>query len=183
VEVHQLGNDIEEPQASIIIPLFGRIDFVEHQLIEFSRDDWIISNAEIIYVLDDPKIVDSFAELTHSWHRLYKVPFKWIWGGTNRGFSAANNLGVEHSCAPVLTFLNSDAFPQNPGWLQNLIEELETNPNFGAVAPRLVYGDGSIQHVGISFVRREDLGIWINHHPQMGLDSALDNNIFNNRGC
>ena len=174
VEVHQLGTPVAQPQASVIVPLYGRLDFVEHQLIEFSRDPWISAHAEIVYVLDDPKLVEPFAQQAPAWHRLYRLPFKWVWGSTNRGFSGANNLGAANSRAPLLVFLNSDAFPQQPGWLQTLISELQGNPSVGAVAPRLVFGDGSIQHAGMAFVRRDEWGVWINHHPRMGLAPSLD---------
>ena len=174
VEVHQLGQPVEHPQASLIVPLYGRLDFVEHQLIEFSRDPWISAHAEVVYVLDDARLVEPFAHQAHTWHRLYRLPFKWVWGGTNRGFSGANNLGAANSRAPLLAFLNSDAFPQQPGWLQTLIAELHGNPGFGAVAPRLVFADGSIQHAGMEFARRDEWGIWINHHPRMGLAASLD---------
>lgn len=174
VDVHPLGEPVARPQASIIVPLYGRMDFVEHQLIEFARDPWIRAHAEVVYVLDDPRLVEPFARQAPIWHRLYRVPFKWVWGGTNRGFSGANNLGAAHSRAPVLAFLNSDAFPQEPGWLQALIAELHGNPSFGAVAPRLTFGDGSIQHAGMAFARRDEWGIWINHHPCMGLAPSLD---------
>jgi O-antigen biosynthesis protein len=174
VEVQQLGQAIAHPKASIVIPLYGRMDFVEHQLIEFARDPWISTHAEIVYVVDDHKLVEPFAQQAHTWHRLYRLPFKWVWGSTNRGFSGANNLGAAQSLAPVLAFLNSDAFPQERGWLPVLIQELHNNPSLGAVAPRLVFGDGSIQHAGIEFVRRDEWGIWINHHPRMGLEPALD---------
>jgi len=174
VEVHQLGQPVAQPQASIIVPLYGRLDFVEHQLIEFSRDPWISAQAEVVYVLDDPQLVEPFAQQAHTWHRLYRLPFKWVWGSTNRGFSGANNLGAAHSRAPLLVFLNSDAFPQQPGWLQALIAELHSDPRLGAVAPRLLFGDGSIQHAGMEFARRDEWGVWINHHPCMGLAPALD---------
>lgn len=174
VDVHQLGKPVAQPQASIIVPLYGRLDFVEHQLIEFLRDPWISAHAEIVYVVDDPRLVEPFAQQAPTWHRLYRLPFKWVWGSTNRGFSGANNLGVANSRAPLLVFLNSDAFPQQPGWLQALIAELHRDPSFGAVAPRLVFGDGSIQHAGMEFARRDEWGIWINHHPRMGLAPSLD---------
>lgn len=174
VEVRQLGQPVAQPQASVIVPLYGRLDFVEHQLIEFARDPWVSEHAEIVYVLDDPRLVEPFAQQAPAWHRLYRLPFKWVWGSTNRGFSGANNLGAAHSRAPVLAFLNSDAFPQQPGWLQTLIAELHGNPSFGAVAPRLVFGDGSMQHAGMAFVRRDEWGVWINHHPRMGLAPSLD---------
>ena len=174
VESRQLGPANPKPLASVIVPLFGRIDFVEHQLMEFSRDPSFLQDAELIYVLDDPTLVDKFSGLVQTLHRLYDVPFRWVWGHANRGFSGANNLGAAQASAAHLVFLNSDAIPQQPGWLQPLLDVLRNHPRVGAVGPRLTFADGSIQHAGMAFVRREDLGVWVNDHPQMGLDPCLD---------
>ncbi len=174
LQMRQLGNPTINPEVSVIVPLYGRSDFVEHQLIEFCRDAWFAQNAELIYVLDDPKLADSFPALAEYLYRLYRLPFKWVWGGVNRGFSGANNLGASQAAGTKLLFLNSDAFPQQPGWLQALLRVLDDHPEIGAVGPRLVFADGSIQHAGMEFMRRDELGIWINHHPFMGLDPKLD---------
>jgi GT2 family glycosyltransferase len=174
VQVEDVGPRLESPRASIIIPLYGRFDFVEQQLIEFARDAWLTAHAEIIYVIDDRTLVERMAGEAWSLLRLYGVPFRWVWGGSNRGFSGANNLGVAHARGGQLVFLNSDAFPRQPGWLQALLGALESDPGLGAVGPRLLFADGSIQHAGMAFRRREDLGIWTNHHPHMGLDPVLD---------
>jgi GT2 family glycosyltransferase len=174
LQMHQLGNPTINPDVSVIVPLYGRSDFVEHQLLEFCRDAWFVQNAELIYVLDDPKLADSFPALAEYLHRLYRLPFKWVWGDVNRGYSGANNLGASQAAGTKLLFLNSDAFPQQPGWLQALLSVLDDHPEIGAVGPRLVFADGSIQHAGMEFMRRDELGIWINHHPFMGLDSKLD---------
>ncbi len=164
----------KNPTVSLIIPLYGRYDFVEHQLIEFSRDSWINSHAEIIYVIDDQRIYENFVAESSNLYRLYKVPFKFIWGEENRGFSGANNLGAKNSKGKYLLFLNSDVFPQGPFWLESLIDSLEVNPKIGAVGPRLVFADGSIQHAGMEFQYKDDLNIWVNHHPNIGLDASLD---------
>jgi GT2 family glycosyltransferase len=174
LQARQLGRPTATPHVSVIVPLHGRSDFVEHQLIEFCHDAWFIQNAELIYVLDDPKLADSFPALAEHLYRLYRLPFKWVWGGVNRGFSGANNLGADQATGKHLLFLNSDAFPQQSGWLQPLLSVLDDHPEIGAVGPRLVLADGSIQHAGMEFMRREELGIWINHHPFMGLDPTLD---------
>ena len=174
LQMHQLGNPTINPDVSVIVPLYGRSDFVEHQLLEFCRDAWFAQNAELIYVLDDPKLADSFPALAEYLYRLYRLPFKWVWGDVNRGYSGANNLGASQAAGTKLLFLNSDAFPQQPGWLQALLRVLDDHPEIGAVGPRLVFADGSIQHAGMEFMRRDELGIWINHHPFMGLDSKLD---------
>lgn len=169
-----LGQPVHAPKVSIIVPLFGRADFVEHQLIEFEKDPWLLQNAELVYVIDDRSLVERFTAEAHALHRLYRVPFRWLWGGINRGFAGANNLGADHSTAPTLLFMNSDVFPQSSGWLAPMLEVLERRSDIGAVGPRLVFADGSIQHAGMEFRHRDDLGIWTNHHPLMGLDPALD---------
>lgn len=174
VRVKHLGDALPDPRASIIVPLYGRADFVEHQLVEFARDPWIRAHAELIYVIDDPKLVDAFSQQAESLHRLYQQPFTWVWGSVNRGYSGANNLGAAHARGEHLVFLNSDAFPQQPGWLQALVEVLDSRPDIGAVGPRLVFGNGAIQHAGMDFLKRDELGIWVNHHPHMGLDPSLD---------
>lgn len=174
VRVRQLGQAPASPRASVIVPLYGRSDFVEHQLIELCADPWFAQHAELIYVIDDPKLAETFPAQAEALHRLYRLPFCWVWGSVNRGFSGANNLGAQHARADTLLFLNSDAFPQGSEWLQPLVKVLAERPDIGAVAPRLVFADGSIQHAGMAFERREELGIWINHHPRMGLDPQLD---------
>lgn len=174
VKVRQLGSPPTTPVVSLIIPLYGRLDFIESQLVEFSKDAWLIEHAEIIYVLDDPKLYERLLAMAENLHRLYRIPFKWLWGGVNRGFSGANNLGADHAAGDYLLFLNSDVFPQAPGWIEPLLDVLKANPKVGAVGPRLVFANGAIQHASMSFLRREELGIWVNHHPYMGLDPALD---------
>lgn len=170
----QYGNPPGHPEVSVIVPLHGRLDFLEHQLMEFCRDEDFMNRAELIYVLDDPNLVEPFRLQALELQRLYQVPFRSVWGRFNRGFSGANNLGAEYSRGDKLLFLNSDAFPITPGWLGQLCEVLDSSSDVAALAPQLVFADGSLQHAGIEFQYREDLGVWINHHPYMGLDPALD---------
>ncbi|UUX94125.1 glycosyltransferase family 2 protein [Aquabacterium sp. J223] len=173
-KVRQLGTPVIKPQVAIVVPLYGRCDFVEHQLIEFAADPWLKANAELVYVIDDPRLVEPFANQAEALHRLYQLPFRWVWGSVNRGFSGANNLGLQHTVAPRVIFLNSDAFPQQTGWAAQMCQALDTRPDLGALGVRLVFPDGAMQHCGMEFQRREELGIWINHHPRMGLDPKLD---------
>ncbi len=172
--IWSFGTAPEDPHASIIVPLYARYDFVEHQLVEFARDDWLLGHAEVIYVIDDPRLITPLRATADELWRLYRVPFSLVWGGTNRGYSAANNLGASVACGKILVFLNSDVFPKTPGWLENLVQTLDRSPDFGAIAPRLVFADGGIQHAGMRFEYRSQFGVWINHHPFVGLASELD---------
>lgn len=169
-----LGPQPDSPEVSLIIPLYGRYDFVEHQLMEFSRDPYLRDRVEVVYVVDDPTIKDGFAGSCGELYQLYGFPFRWVWGGVNRGFSGANNLGASQARAPRLLFMNSDVFPQQPRWLEQMVTALDSHPTLGVVVPRLLFANGGIQHCGMISKRLDSLGIWINHHPNLGLDPAFD---------
>ena len=169
-----LGRLPAKPVVSLIVPLYGRYDFVESQMVEWARDSWVRDNVELIYVLDDPAIAQPFRAHAEELTKLYGVPFRWVWGNANRGFSGANNLGAAHAHGEYLLFLNSDVFPQQPGWLQQMVDALAARPDIGVIAPRLVFAEGGIQHAGMRFERLHEHDVWINHHPYMGLDPSLD---------
>src|SRR3546814_4124807 len=89
-----LGEPLANPKISVIVPLYGRTDFVEHQLIEFAADPWFKENAELIYVVDDPEIAERFLQEAEALYRIYRVSMSWVWGSVTRGLSGANNLGA-----------------------------------------------------------------------------------------
>lgn len=175
-EVTFYGKPVVNKKVSIVIPLYGRIDFIEHQMIEFVRDNYIKNECELVYVIDDPHLVEPLKTMCANLYNLYQIPFKTVWGGLNRGYSGANNLGARHSTAPYLIFMNSDLFPKYKGWIEPLIKTLKEKYEIGVIAPRLLFPDGSIQHASIEFKYRSELGVWINHHPCMGLSPVLDPN-------
>ena len=174
VVVRDCGQVNGAPTVSIVVPLYGRVDFVESQMLAWVRDPWVRQHAQLVYVLDDPNIVPGFRQLAEELHALYRVPFTWVWGGVNRGFSGANNLGAQYAKGRHLLFLNSDVFPRAPGWLQRMLEVLDERPGVGAVGPRLLFADGGIQHAGMRFAWLPEHEVYINEHPMMGLDPRLD---------
>ncbi|MBN7134961.1 hypothetical protein A7A76_09390 [Lysobacter enzymogenes] len=174
---HTLGRLAPDPEVSVIVPLYGRYDFVENQMVEWVRDPWFLANAELIYVIDDPALEAAFRTHALELFRLYAVPFKWVGGVVNRGFSGANNLGAQAARAERLLFLNSDVFPDAPGWLEPLLAALNGRPDLGAIGPRLVFAEGGIQHAGMVFERLDEYGVWINRHPYSGLSPALDPHV------
>jgi len=164
----------EKVKTSVIIPLYGRWDFVEHQLSAFAKDPAFKQEVEIVYVIDDPALINAFVNEAESLFKLYQVPFSIIWGHRNRGFSGANNLGVKHSHGETLILLNSDVFPRHPGWAEQLTQCLAENPDYGMIGAKLLFPDGSIQHCGMQFVYSESWSVWLNKHPLAGLDPTLD---------
>ncbi len=64
----------------------------------------------------------------------------------NRGFGPGTNQGAEPALGEHLVLLNSDAFVGD-GWDEAMLERL-ARPGTGAVVPRLLNEDGSLQEAG-----------------------------------
>ena len=63
-------------------------------------------------------------------------------------FSDKCNAGAQAASGTRFIFFNDDVESAQADWIQNLIEPLE-NPEVGAVAPKLLYETGKIQHAGL----------------------------------
>lgn len=68
----------------------------------------------------------------------------------NRGFGAANNLGVNGEGAEFIALVNSDAFVLS-GALERMCAYLRMFPKVGLVGPRLLNADGSFQESRFHF--------------------------------
>lgn len=167
--VERAGTVPAQPEVSIVIPLFGRYDFVEHQLLEFADDPFICKGCEVIYVVDDPTIRTPVFAALDTWWQLYGVPLTLVWGGRNRGFSGASNLGLSLARGRQVMFLNSDVIPTRSGWLAELSRRLDDHPDYGLLGTRLLFPSGGVQHDGMVFEYNGKFGVWLNQHPGKGL--------------
>jgi hypothetical protein len=66
----------------------------------------------------------------YPWVRLVALP-------DNKGFSIANNRGIEQARGRYIALLNNDAFP-HPGWLETLYRTLEDHPEVGFCASKIL---------------------------------------------
>jgi len=69
----------------------------------------------------------------------FPEPFNW---------AAINNAAAAVCTGDLLLFLNNDIEAKSDGWLRALVEQAQ-RPDVGAAGARLVYGDGSLQHIGV----------------------------------
>lgn len=69
---------------------------------------------------------------------------RWIFSERNAGFAAAANRGVAATSAPFVFLLNPDGVAR-PGSLARLIRAAQERPRTGAIGPRVVNSDGSLQ--------------------------------------
>lgn len=171
-EVTQHGRPPVHPSASIVVPLYGRIDFVVHQLAQFALDPEM-RDSDLIYVLDSPELAGEFRTSAARTSRLYEVPFRTVILNQNGGYAVANNLGATLARARRLLLLNSDVLPDKPGWLSTMTAFYDTTPRIGALGCKLLYEDDSLQHAGMYFERFADGPQWYNGHYFKGLHRTL----------
>jgi GT2 family glycosyltransferase len=162
------GEPVADPVCSVVVPLYGRMDFLLHQLAHLSADPGFARH-ELIYVLDDPPRRRELLDLAHSAHRRFGLPFRVLLPEENLGFAPANNIALPHARGEFLCFLNSDVMPAAPGWLDLLVQDLRDDATLGMMGALLLFEDGTVQHQGLTFERLPQLANWpFPMHPGKG---------------
>jgi O-antigen biosynthesis protein len=168
----QLGDLPASPDVSIVVPLYQRVDLIEHQLAQFWQDPDLHAS-ELIYVLDSPDQRELVTELAGKLHELYALPFQVFCTSENAGFAVANNRAASLARGRLLLLLNSDVLPTRQRWLGRMCDFYDATPSIGALGPKLLYEDGSIQHAGMYFKRDPGSHLWENQHYFKGFSSTL----------
>ena len=130
----------EAKKISIIIPVRDRVDLLARCL-DSLKSKTSYAPYEIVVVANDSVSEDARACFSHLKHRLlnYSGPFN---------FSAINNFAVKQTNSPWLLFLNDHTEVFDGDWLTTMAEHVQ-RPEVGAVGPRLLYPDDTVQHAGI----------------------------------
>jgi GT2 family glycosyltransferase len=124
-------------------------------------------------VLDDPGRAPQLQQVAGELHALYGLPFKVLTLSRNAGYAAANNIAAEQARGRLLLLLNSDVIPSEPGWLGRMRRFFDATSQIGALGPKLLFEDDSIQHAGMFFERDPITSWWHNLHFYKGYDRAL----------
>lgn len=165
-EIVEIGPQKPNPAVSIIIPLYRNLSFLRLQTSAFAVDPEIGRDAELIYVLDSPEQRGELEHLLRGLHVVTGMPFRLVVMSGNFGYAAANNCGVRAARGNLLMLMNSDVIPLGANWLRSLRTALRIGSAarpMGAIGPKLIFDDGSLQHAGLTFERDID-GRWYNTH-------------------
>ncbi|MGO4525939.1 glycosyltransferase [Microvirga sp. 2MCAF35] len=166
--IRRIGVAHQRPKASVVIPLYRNLEFIRFQIAAFAADPWIRGNAELIYVLDSPEQAQEVEHLLGGLHLIYGLPVVLVVMERNGGYARANNVGVSFAQGDILALVNSDIIPVSPGWLEAMAARLNGRRRIGAVGPKLLFEDGSIQHAGMYF-SQDHRGYWLNQHFHKGM--------------
>jgi GT2 family glycosyltransferase len=139
---------VGNPRVSIIIAsacrneeIDGKETWLALRCVQSIRRRSTYANLEIL-VLDQNNMP---AELEGELNRLgvrrvsYDFTFNW---------SAVNNRGAAAATGDYLLFLNDDVEVISPDWIERMLGYAQW-PEAGAVGPKLLFGDGTLQHSGV----------------------------------
>ena len=170
--VVQFGTPPDAPDVTVIVPLYLQIQHLEVQLAAMA-DDPEIAGADVIYVLDSPQQKDELLTYAADLFPIYRLPFRVAVMEENAGFAGANNAGARLARGRLLLLLNSDILPAAPGWLGKMRDFYDSTPDVGALCPKLLYEDDSIQHAGSYFHQLPGSDKWVDAHYFKGMHRTL----------
>ncbi|MCJ2028912.1 glycosyltransferase [Methylobacterium sp. J-043] len=139
------------PLVSVIIPTAGRDSLIGGRSIDLLaaclasiRETSTYETIEIVAV-DNGDLrpqtraaIERFGARTVTWDKpVFNV-------------AAKMNLGAGAASGEVLVFLNDDISVITPDWIEAMLA-LRAIPGIGAVGPKLLFEDGSLQHAGVVF--------------------------------
>jgi len=129
----------EQPLVSIIIPVYGKLDFTLRCIASIAKFQPAVPY-EVI-VVDDCSPDNSLSEL----QRIKGIDV--LENTINQGFIRSCNAGAKKSKGKYLCFLNNDT-QITANWLDELCRTFDEVPEAGLVGSKLVYPDGSLQEAG-----------------------------------
>lgn len=130
--------------VSIIIPTKDRLDVLKPCL-ESLFAKTVKAQFEVVLVDNgstDPAVRPYYQALAtlHPLRVLDRAgPFNFSW---------LCNEGAKAASGNVFVFLNNDTEIRSPDWL-TVLAALARHPRLGAIGPRLLYADGTVQHEGV----------------------------------
>jgi GT2 family glycosyltransferase len=127
------------PLVSIVIPFKDKVALTETCVRSIERSTY--RNFEIILVDNRSVEDDTVRYLEQTPHTVIRADFDF-------NYSRLNNVGVAAARGDYLVMMNNDMEVITPDWLENLIGLAEF-ADVGAVAPKLLYPDGTVQHAGM----------------------------------
>ncbi len=135
----------QSPLVSIVIPVFNKCELTLQCLDGIARVGARVPFELIV-------VDDASSDATPQRLAQRAGPVQVIRNTANRGFGRACNQGAAAAAGKYILFLNNDTIPL-PGWLDGLVDELQTHPEVAVVGSKLLYEGGLVQHAGILFER------------------------------
>ena len=143
--------------VSIIIPTRDRLPLLRACIASIeARTDY--PDFEVIIVDNDSRERATLTYLESTRHRVVRAPGEF-------NFPRLVNAGAAHARGEYLLLLNNDTEVRNPEWVSAMLEFAQ-QPEIGAVGAKLLFPNGTLQHVGVITGLGGPAG-----HPLTGFDA------------
>ena len=122
----------QQPNASVIIVNTNELHHLKRCLPAIARQHY--ENCQVL-IIDNASVDGSLEYIARE--------FPWIEvirNSSNLGYAGANNVGFQHATGDYIAVLNPDTEVE-PGWLEELVDALQTNPVAGLATPRILMMD------------------------------------------
>jgi GT2 family glycosyltransferase len=154
-------------KVNIVVPTYGDFTYLRNLVLALA--DAPTGAVEATVVCDDPRIVDDLVRWTTQWNdAVYGGPVRVLVHDQNSGFAAACNSGWQSSRCSHQLLLNSDVI------VDSLVADVTRMSallvdGVVAVAPVLLFPDGTLQHDGMRMEEPAHLpGFTLPAHPGKG---------------
>lgn len=117
------------PAVSVVIPTWNGYELLRDALGSLRRQS--LQGAEVV-VVDNGSTDGTPERLAAEYPEVTVLALP-----TNRGFAAAVNEGIRASSGEVVVLMNNDTVAE-PGWLEALVRAVESAPDIGACASRML---------------------------------------------
>ena len=109
-DVREYGTRPEDPDVSVVVPLYRRTDFIQHQLAQFALDGEF-ERVDLVYVLDSPELAHDLDFTAQQLHDLYRIPFSVVVYQVN----ASSGLDIPFD--QEFEYVIRKCAPTRPAWL------------------------------------------------------------------
>src|SRR5437868_2229955 len=126
------------PRLSIIIVTYNSRADVLHCLAALTGAGAPHTGHEIV-VVDNASPDGTATYLRERWPGIRVID-----SGANRGFAAANNIGIRHTSGELVLLLNPDTVV-DPAAIDRLVARLQSRPDAAIAGPRIENAEGRVE--------------------------------------
>jgi len=131
-----------KPRVSIIILNWNKLEYLKQCILSI-KENTDYPNYEVV-------ILDNGSSEAGTKEYLSTLKHKNIINKKNIGFAKGNNMAAQIADGEFLLFVNNDIVVHK-NWLAPLIKLFQENADCGIAGNKLLYPDGTIQHIGMMF--------------------------------
>jgi N-acetylglucosaminyl-diphospho-decaprenol L-rhamnosyltransferase len=172
--VSEAGTETERLDVSVVIVNYKVRDLLRECLRSLEHDLSVLRGE--VWVVDNASGDGSVQMVTAEFPRV-----RLIANERNVGYGAANNQAIRQACGRYILVLNPDT-KLSPGAIVDTIAEMEANPDIGALGPKLVLADGTLDRAcrrsfpspEVAFYRLFGMARLFPNHPRFARYNLLN---------